>query len=150
MRRRRNSSGGKPASSAQTRSWATRSSDRGMVIDVIAGTTRERSRMPRTTPFYRRRDWLGIARRTRLSGQARTARHFLALGFLCRTRAISGSRPWTFHRDRFYRESAALRCSACGLRASAKPLDDPAVCDGLHSDLLIERHRLWCRKQQQH
>ena len=29
-----------------------------------------------------------------------------------RTRAISGSRPWTFHLDRFYRESAALRCSA--------------------------------------
>ena len=94
MRRRRNSSGGKPASSAQTRSWATRSSDRGMVIDVIAGTTRERSRMPRTTPFYRRRDWLGIARRTRLSGQARTARHFLALGFLCRTIPIKGSRPF--------------------------------------------------------
>ena len=28
-----------------------------------------------------------------------------------RTLAISGSRPWTFHHDRFYRESAASRCS---------------------------------------
>jgi len=29
----------------------------------------------------------------------------------CRTLAISGSRPWTFRQDRFYRESAALLCS---------------------------------------
>jgi hypothetical protein len=51
--------------------------------------------MPRTTPFYRRRDWLGIARRTRLSGQARTARHFLALGFLCRTLKLISGGPST-------------------------------------------------------
>jgi hypothetical protein len=28
------------------------------------------------------------------------------------TPPISGSRPWTFHTDRFYRESAASACSA--------------------------------------
>ena len=67
-----------------------------------------------------------------------------------RTLAISGSRPYADHTAGFHRESAALHCSACGHRALAKPLDDPAVCDGLHSNLLIERHRLWCRKQQQH
>ncbi|MEI6257254.1 MAG: hypothetical protein WCQ77_11470 [Planctomycetota bacterium] len=32
--------------------------------------------------------------------------------FIALTIAISGSRPWSFHQDRFYRESAALRCSA--------------------------------------
>jgi hypothetical protein len=35
----------------------------------------------------------------------------LALASCCRTRAISGSRPYADHTDRFYRESAALRCS---------------------------------------
>jgi hypothetical protein len=30
-----------------------------------------------------------------------------------RTPPISGSRPWTFHTARFYRESAASACSAC-------------------------------------
>ena len=40
-----------------------------------------------------------------------------------RTSAISGSRPWTFHRDRFYRESAAslssLECSRMNRRVSS-------------------------------
>ena len=31
------------------------------------------------------------------------------------TPPISGSRPWTFHTARFYRESAALLSSAYGL-----------------------------------
>jgi hypothetical protein len=36
--------------------------------------------------------------------------------FFHTTSAISGSRPWTLHQDRFYRESAALRRSAVVVR----------------------------------
>jgi hypothetical protein len=47
-----------------------------------------------------------------LSANRRRAYAALALGYLRLTLAISGSRPWTNHTDRFYRESAASLRSA--------------------------------------
>ena len=46
-----------------------------------------------------------------------------------RTPAISGSRPWTFHQGRFYRESAALLRSANAFTSS--PNTVPALSNGL-------------------
>jgi hypothetical protein len=65
--------------------------------------------------------------------------------------AISGSRPWTFHQDRFYRESAALRGSARGTLSAHDKVDTGK--DGFHLSLrdfadslgqlpLIDGHKL--------
>lgn len=71
--------------------------------------------MPHTaaTPFYRQRDWLNIARRTRLRGHAKTARRFVAQGFCCRTTKVTGRRPKGLKkRNRANRRSGWPPCSA--------------------------------------
>jgi hypothetical protein len=69
-----------------------------------------------------------------------------------RTSAISGSRPLTFHQDRFYRESAASACSGCLGFRQVVPLAQAASEHGKASILAhrllsarLRGPRLYCR-----
>jgi len=69
-------------------------------------------RKPRAVEVGRDEQWRPRTTSGRLRLESQRNEKPLVRTCFSLTRAISGSRPSTFHQDRFYRESAALRCSA--------------------------------------